>query len=358
MLRVIQWATGNVGRAAVEGILAHPELELAGAFVHSPEKAGRDVGEICGLEPVGVRATADAEALLATPADCVIYAPLLAKPAEVLRILESGKNVVTPLGWFFPGASAGVAELEAACRRARVTLHGTGIHPGGITERFPLMVSALSRRVRHVRAEEFSDIRSYRAEAVVRDVMLFGKPPEVAAKSPMLRVLGGGFQQSIDMVAAGLGFRLDAEKRTTHEMAVATAPIATPVGTLAPGTVAAQRFTWQGTVAGAPVVTVRVNWLMGQEQLDPPWSFGGEERFEVEVTGEPAVRVAFHGLHPADPLDEAALAHNPGITATAMHCVNAVPYVCAAEPGIRTYLDLPLVCGRADPSLARHRSPA
>jgi hypothetical protein len=358
MLRVIQWATGNVGRAAVEGIVAHPELELVGAFVHSPDKAGRDVGELCGLGPLGVRATSDVEALLALPADCVVYAPLLAKPAEVMRILESGKNVVTPLGWFFPGSSAGAAEVEAACRRAGVTLHGTGIHPGGITERFPLMVSALSRRVRHVRAEEFSDIRSYRAEAVVRDVMLFGKPPELAAKSPMLRILGAGFQQSIDMVAAGLGFALDAEKRTFHEMAVATAPIATPVGTLAPGTVAAQRFTWEGTVRGEPVVTVRVNWLMGQAHLDPPWTFGGHERFEVEVAGEPSVQVAFHGLHPADPLDEAALARNPGITATAMHCVNAVPYVCAAEPGIRTYLDLPLVCGRADPALARGRSGA
>jgi hypothetical protein len=353
MLRVIQWATGHVGRAAVEGVVAHPELRLVGAYVHSPEKAGRDVGELCGLGPLGVRATNDAEALLALEADCVVYAPLLASPAELRRILGSGKNVVTPLGWFFPGASAGAAELEATCREAGVTLHGTGIHPGGITERFPLMLSALSRRVRHVRAEEFSDLRSYRAEAVVRDVMLFGKPPELAAKSPMLRILGAGFQQSIDMVAAGLGFALDAEKRTLHEMAVATAPIATPVGTLAAGTVAAQRFTWQGTVRGEPVVTVRVNWLMGQERLDPPWTFGGQERFEVEVAGEPPVHVTFHGLHPDDPLDEAALARNPGITATAMHCVNAVPYVCAAAPGIRTYLDLPLVRGRAHPALAR-----
>jgi hypothetical protein len=352
MYRVIQWATGNVGRAAIEGILAHPELELAGAWVHDPGKAGRDVGELCGIGPVGVAASGDAEALLATPADCVLYAPLLARPAEVARILASGKNVVTPLGWFFPGSSAGAAEMEATCRKHGVTLHGTGIHPGGITERFPLMVSALSRRIRHVRAEEFSDIRSYRAEAVVRDVMLFGKPPEVAAKSPMLKILGAGFQQSIDMLAAGLGFDLDPEKRTRHEMAVATAPIETPVGVLARGTVAAQRFSWEGTVRGEPVVCVRVNWLMGQRDLEPAWSFGGAERFEVEIAGEPPVKVTFHGLHPPDVHDAAALERNPGITATAMHCVNAIPAVCRAEPGIRSYLDLPLVCGRADPRLA------
>ena len=342
--RVIQWATGNVGRAAIEGIAAHPELELAGAWVHSPEKAGRDVGEICGIAPLGVAATNDADALLALDADCVHYSPLLAQPAEVIRILESGKNVVTPLGWFYPFGSKGVAEVEAACRRGGVSLLGTGIHPGGITERFPLMVSGLCRDIRHVRAEEFSDIRGYRAEFVVREVMLFGKKPEQARASPMLKLLGHGFNQSIDMVAAALGFSLDPEKRAQHEMAVATARIETPVGDLEPGTVAAQRFTWQGTVGGRPVITARVNWLMGEENLDPAWRLDGE-RFEVAIEGAPPVKVTFHGLHPESVHGD--LDHNPGLLATAMHCVNAIPYVCRADPGIRTYLDLPLICGRA-----------
>jgi len=351
--RVIQWATGNLGRAAIEGIASHPELELVGCWVSSAAKDGRDAGEIAGIGPLGVRATRDAAALLAMQADCVLYSPLLAKPKEVAAILASGKNVVTPLGWFFPDrASASVAELDAVCRKAGVALHGTGIHPGGITERFPLMVSALSRCVRHVRAEEFSDIRSYAAVDVVRDVMLFGKTPEEAARSPMLRVLGGGFAQSIDMLAAALGFALDAEKRTRHEMAVATAPIESPVGTLAPGTVAAQRFAWQGTVRGEPVITVAVNWLMGEEHLDPPWTFGSErERFEVEVTGDPPAKLTFHGLHPLD--WRVAQKRNPGMVATANHCVAAIPFVCRAAPGIQTYLDLPLVHGRADPDLAR-----
>ena len=353
--RVIQWATGNLGRAAIEGIASHPELELAGCWVHTAEKAGRDAGEIAGITPLGVRATRDADALLASDADCVLYSPLLAKASEVMRILESGKNVVTPLGWFFPDrASASVAELEGACRRSGVTLHGTGIHPGGITERFPLMISALSRNIRHVRAEEFSDIRSYAAVNVVRDVMLFGRSPEAAAKSPMLRILGGGFEQSIRMVASALGFALDPETRTRHEMAVATAPIESPVGTLAPGSVAAQRFSWQGTVRGEPVVTAAVNWLMGEEHLDPPWNFGSErERFEIEILGDPPAKVTFHGLHPTDL--RAAQKRNPGIVATAIHCVSAIPFVCRAEPGILSHLDLPLVHGRADASLARPR---
>jgi 2,4-diaminopentanoate dehydrogenase len=231
-------------------------------------------------------------------------------------------------------------------------LHGTGIHPGGITERFPLVLSALSGSVTHVRAEEFSDIRTYGAPDVIRDWMLFGATPEEARASIMPAVLGGGFGQSVRMVAEELGFGLDDDLRTTHEMAVATALIDSPIGPLAPGAVAAQRFRWEGTVDGVPVVTAAVNWFMGDEHLDPAWTFGpGGERFEVEVTGDPSTLTTFHGLHPVS--IEAGLERNPGIVATAMHCVNAVPYVCRAAPGVRTYLDLPPVAGRAAPHLAR-----
>jgi hypothetical protein len=342
--RVIQWATGFVGQEAVKGVVAHPELELAGAWVHSPEKVGRDVGELCGIGPLGVTATDDIDEICALDADCVVYAPVLASTATVVRLLESGKNVVTPVGWIYPPETAKTAELEDACRRGGTTLHGTGINPGGITERFPLMLSAMCRDIRHVRAEEFSDIRNYPTESVVREIMLFGTPPEQAKTSPMPAILGEGFMQSIDMVAAELGWTLDREKRTTHEMAVATQPLDTPVGVLDAGTVAAQRFTWEGLVHGAPVITVRVNWLMGEDDLDPPWTFGPDgQRFEVELDAEPPLAVTFHGLHPPVVGEQPEI----GLIAPAMHCVNAIPYVCDAPPGIATYLDLPLISGRA-----------
>ena len=351
--RVIQWATGGVGRAGIQGILAHPELELAGVWVHGPDKVGRDAGEICGGAPVGVRATDDVEALLALDADCVFYAPIMADKSVVIRILESGKNVVTPLDWFYRG-SRDWSDVEAACRKGGVTLHGTGIHPGGITERFPLMVSALSQSVTHVRAEEWSDIRSYGAPFVVGEIMLFGKTPEEARQSAMPAMLGDGFRQSIDMVADALGFDLDADHRVSHDVAVATRPIDSPIGVIEPGLVAAQRFAWEGTVRGEPVVTVRTNWFMGEEGFDPGWSFGpGGERFEVEVTGDPSAKVSFHGWHPES--IAAGLERNPGIVATATHGVSAIPVVCRAEPGIKSYLDLPLVSGRAAHGLARPR---
>jgi hypothetical protein len=333
--RVIQWATGGVGCAAIQGIVNHPELELVGCWVHSRSKVGRDAGTLAGIASLGVAATDDVDALLALDADCVLYSPILADAVLVERLLRAGKNVVTPLGWFFPWRAQDFAALEAACHAGGATLHGTGIHPGGITERFPLMVSALSGSVTHVRAEEFSDIRTYNAPAVISDIMLFGRTPEDAAQSPMVAFLASGFFQSIDMVAAALGVALDDEKRTRHEIAVATRPIDSPIGPIQPGRVAAQRFTWEGTAGGVPFVTVRTNWFMGQESLDPAWTFGPQgERFEVEIRGDPPVTVSFHGLHP--PSIAEGLQRNRGIVATAMHCMNAIPYVCRAAPGIRT----------------------
>lgn len=349
LVRVIQWATGGVGRAAIEAVLQHPELELAGCWVHSEAKAGLDVGEIVGTDPVGVRATSSVEEILATEADAVVYAPLVPDRDQVAALLRSGKNVVTPVGWFYPTERDG-APLEAACREGGTTLHGTGINPGGITELHPLMFSALSSAVTFVRGEEFSDIRTYDAPDVVRHIMMFGGKPEEAMGGPMLGLLSGGFIQSARMCVDTLGFAADPHIRTSQEVAVATAPIDTPIGVIEPGHVAAQRFVWEAVVGETCVVRIAVNWLMGEEDLDPPWSFGPEgERFEVEVQGDPSCFVTIRGWQPETV--EQGLVRNPGVVATAVHCVNSIPYVVAAEPGIRTYLDLPLVAGRAHPDL-------
>src|SRR3954451_602300 len=137
--RVVQWATGTVGIHAVPAIAAHPDLELAGLWVHSDSKAGRDAGELCGVEPLGVIATQDVDALLDLGADCICYtANSDLRPDGVVddlcRMLASGHNVVNtsfvPL--LFPAAAGpGVLDrLEAACHEGGSTLYTSGIDPG------------------------------------------------------------------------------------------------------------------------------------------------------------------------------------------------------------------------------------
>lgn len=356
MLRVIQWATGGVGKAAIQGVIRHPDLELVGCWVHSADKEGRDAGELAGEAPIGVAATTDIDALLATDADCVMYSPLLPDDQIVMRILRSGKNVVTPVGWVYPDRrSPSVAAIEAACVAGNVTLHGSGIHPGGITERFPLMVSSLSSAITHVRAEEFSDLRTYNAPMVVREVMGFGLTPEQAMSGPMAVLLEAGFKQSVRMVTDQLGFDAEPRIRSTQEVAVAVTGSEDLIVPMEPGTVGARQFRWEAIVDDRPVVTAAVNWLMCEVELDPPWTLGEQgERFEVEITGDPTVSLTFKGLQPESVAE--GLIRNPGVVSTANHCVSAIPDVCAAEPGIKTYLDLPLIAGRAAPDLSVGRT--
>jgi hypothetical protein len=347
-LRVVQWATGGVGVAAINGVLEHPELELVGCWVHSPDKAGKDVGEIIGAEPLGVVATNNVDEILALDAHAVLYAPLLPHPDEVVALLRSGKNVVTPLGWFYPTESQ-VGPLREAALEGNATLHGTGIAPGGISEKFPLMFSAMSTGVTFVRAEEFSDLRSYEAPDVVRYVMGFGEVPDKALSGPMQKLLDGGFIQAVRMIVDKVGFNADPKVRSSQEIAVATAAIDSPIGVIEPGQVAGRKFHWEALVGDDVVVRVTVNWLMGEENLDPAWTFGSEgQRYEMEVQGNPNISISVRGFQ------SAIGGEGPeyGIVGTAAHCVNSIPAVCAAEPGIATYLDLPLISGRAAPRLS------
>ena len=348
-LRVVQWATGSVGVAAIKGVLDHPELELVGCRVHSEAKVGKDVGEIIGTAPLGVTATNSIDDIGALHADAVIYTPLLPNIEDVAALLRSGTNVVTPLGWFYPSGEA--APLEVAAQAGNATLHGAGIGPGAATELFPLLLSVMSTGVTYLRSEEFSDIRSYGAPDVLRHVMGFAGPPDSALSGPAKKLLGGGFIQSVRLCVDRLGFAADPKIRSSQEVAVATAPIESPIGVIQPGQVAARRFHWEALVGDTVVVKITVNWLMGEQNLDPPWSFGpAGERYEIEVRGNPDTFVTIKGWQPDSVA--AGLKSNPGIVATAAHCVNAVPATCAAPAGIQSFFDLPLITGRAAPRLA------
>jgi hypothetical protein len=161
--RVIQWATGSVGREALKAILVHPALELAGVLVHSEEKSGRDAGDLCDARATGILATRDKDAIVGGDADCVVYAPRYADVDEVCALLRSGKNVVCTPFLFHrsPRADADARKIEAACREGQTSVHGTGIHPGFVGMVLPLALSGMSRTIDHVRIEERADWTFY-----------------------------------------------------------------------------------------------------------------------------------------------------------------------------------------------------
>jgi 4-hydroxy-tetrahydrodipicolinate reductase len=257
--RVIQWSTGNVGAYALRAILSHPELELAGVWVHSEKKSGRDAGELCGIGPVGVAATNDADALLELDADCVCYTAtadlrLMEAVDDVCRILRSGKNVVSsslvPLVHPSQLGPDVQKRLEEACTAGDVSVWFSGIDPGFANDVLPLALSGLSESWTQIRAREVVNYATYNQPEVVLGTMGFGKPMDelpILLQPGTLTVAWGG---TIRLLAEGLGLSLD-EIRQHYECLPAPRDLDTPMGVIGKGTRAALRFEVQPSRRGA-----------------------------------------------------------------------------------------------------------
>lgn len=345
MLNVIQWATGNVGREAVAAVHRHDDLTLVGALVYDEAKAGRDVGELCGIGPIDVLATTDRDAILATDADCVLYMTTgEMNPAGVLddvgALLASGKNVVSTAltGLIYPKALGPevVDRLEAACAEGRSSFHGTGIEPGWAGEVLPLTMSGILGRVDSIVVQELMDYTTYDSVEMMRDIMGFGLPPDADTPMAIPELVGTVFQAPILMIADGLGAEVE-RYDYDRQVAVATAPATAKFGTIEPGTVSAQRFSCTAIVGGRRAITIEHITRMGDDQA-PDWPRG--RGWRVTVEGEPSMVLdATIAVHGEDDTQQ-------GCLGTAMHAVHAIAPVCAADPGIRTFLDLPMIVGR------------
>ncbi|MFF4728895.1 dihydrodipicolinate reductase [Streptomyces mirabilis] len=337
--RVVQWASGNIGSRALRAVLEHPDLALAGLYARTPDKAGRDAGELCGLGPTGVIATHDIDEIVALGADCVLYMPRACDMDEVCRLLASGANVVTTRGEFHRAASLDPAvreRVEAACESGKSSIHSTGSSPGFITEALPLALSSIQRRLDGLTIEEFADLSQRDSPGLLFDVMGFGKPP-AEYDERRLSVVRDSFGPSLHMVADTLSIPLDSVE-AEGEVATAPRPVHIAAGTLRPGTVAAQRITVSGLRGGRPLLRFRATWYCTTD-LDRAW--------DVRATGW---HVTVDGDAPLDidlrfpvPLDRMA-AMSPSYTAN--RAVNAVPVLCEASPGIRSTADLPHIVAR------------
>lgn len=339
-LRVIQWATGSIGAHAIPSILEDPGLELVGAKVYSEAKDGRDVGDLLGIELTGVRATRDVDALLALDADCVLYAPLLADLDEMCRLLESGLNLITPTGWVYLREGAERSRLEAACAAGNASFHGTGIHPGFGGDRLPIILSGLSRRIDKIRVIEVCNLSSMsESPEMVMDQLGFGLPAEEARKNPppLLDVMSTIFFQSMDLIAAGLGFELD-DYQKRFEFSTAPRDLEVSAGKIPRGHVAGQHYEYLGFVNGEVVIEFQTYWRMSHD-IEPNWPYDEILEYIVEIEGDPPLRCRFGPVTDGESTEF-------GLLCTAMNCVNAIAPVCDATSGIRSTLDLPPVTAR------------
>ncbi|MEU2093522.1 NAD(P)H-dependent amine dehydrogenase family protein [Nocardia beijingensis] len=350
--RVVQWGTGNVGRHALAGVIAHPELELTGVWVSGPAKSGTDAGTLAGLDhPVGVTATTDADALLASRPDCVVYCSmtdnrLFEAVQDLQRILAAGINVVACAPVFFQYPYGVLPDellkpVQEAAAQGNSSLWVNGIDPGFANDLLPLALAGTCLRIDQLRCLEIVDYASYDNRAVMFDIMGFGKPMD---ETPMLLqpgVLSLAWGGTVRQLAAGIGVTLDAVTQT-YERIPAPESFDIATGHIAEGTAAALRFEVRGMVGDTPV-TVLEHVTRLRPDLCPDWPQPAdpEGSYRVEITGEPnyaldLVTSSRNGDH-----------NYATVLATGLRIVNAIPAVVAAPAGIRTALDLPLITAPA-----------
>jgi hypothetical protein len=341
--KVLQWTTGNVGRAALRAIIARPDLELVGVYVTSKDKDGRDAGELVGGEACGITATADRDTALAVGPDVVIHTPLPSlvhgdDPGrdldDFVALLERGTDVITTVGYMYPAAHGVevVDRLTAAASAGASRFHGTGANPGWFGDVLPLVMSGLSLRIDRIGVQEISNFQHYPSPEIMFDMMGFGTTPdEFDRRADRHRTwLDGLFREAVMMVAEGLGCDVD---DVTSEMvtALADADHDTAAGPVRAGTVAGQRWQWAAMVGGRPLVEQETVWRMHRD-VAPEWPTGD---WSISIDGAPPMHVSLPEGWNRDVLGS-----------TAAHAVNAIRYVRAAPPGIVTFLDLPMIAGR------------
>ncbi len=344
--RVIHWGTGNVGMFALRCIIEHPELQLVGLCVHSASKAGKDAGELLGGAPVGVRATNDIDAILRMDADCVCYtATADLRPFEAVqdlcRILESGKNVVSSSVVPLVHPTSFMPEvrdmLSAACAKGKTSFLTSGIDPGFANDILPLTLTGLCGHWEELRVLEIINYATYNQPQVLFETMGFGQPLEHTPILLMPGTLELAWGGTVRLLADGLGMTLETIN-STYEKRPTNKAIQIGSHTVAPGTMGALRFEVRGIVGGKPAIVVEHVTRLDDE-LAPEWPKGNGS-YRVEIKGFPKMRCEFefedeHGDHAVG-----------GVVLTATRIVNAIPAVCAAQPGLLSALDLPLITGK------------
>ncbi|MGW7054393.1 NAD(P)H-dependent amine dehydrogenase family protein [Streptomyces sp. NPDC054887] len=347
MIDTVVWGTGNVGRAAVRAVDAHPALRLAAVLVHDPAKAGRDAGELGGLDrPLGIVATDDVGAVLATRPRAVVYAASGdVRPdealADIVRAIRAGAVVVSPSLYALYDQRNAPPELRepvlAAVAEGGGSLFVSGVDPGWGNDVLPLLISGLATTVDVIRCQEIFDYSTYDQPDAVRHLVGMGQPmdyePLMLAPAVPTMVWGG----QIRLMARALGVELDEIRETLDRRPLDTTVTTRTMGEFEAGTQGAVRFEVQGVVAGEPRIVIehvtRIHPSCAPDWPTPPDGAGAHR---VVIEGRPRIEVTVEATDEGEN-------RSAGGNATAVgRLVGAIDWLAQAEPGLYDALDVPL----------------
>jgi hypothetical protein len=347
MMTTVVWGTGNIGRAAIRAVEAHPGLRLAAVLVHDPEKVGRDAGDLGGLgRTLGVAATGDVDAVLAASPRAVIYAASGdIRPdealADIVRAIRAGAVVVTPSLYALYDQRNAPPELREpvleAIEQGGGSLFVSGVDPGWGNDVLPLLISGLGTVVDAVRCQEIFDYSTYDQPDAVRYLVGMGQPmdyePPMIAPTVPTMVWGG----QVRLMARALGVELDEIRETLDRRPLESTVSTRTMGEFEAGTQGAVRFEVQGVVEGEPRIVIehvtRIHPSCAPDWPVPPDGVGAHR---VIIEGRPRIEVTVEAT------DEDGNSSAGGNATAVGRLVGAIDWLADAKPGLYDALDVPL----------------
>jgi len=359
-IRVFQVATGNVGAEMIKRIRHHPDLELVGLHCYSPDKVGRDAGEIAGIDPIGVAATGTVDEIIAAHPDCLTFHGVFPDVELYERVLEAGINIVTTADWItghhrdanhpHPSGQTEQEVIEAACRRGGSTFYGTGMNPG-LAQILTIVHSADVTEISHVLCKESVDVSCHHSVETWNEVG-YGRPVEDPALPDMLEKYTRVFEDAVRLMADCMGLALDGV-RFEYELGACTKHVDLGWYQLPKGSLGGCYLKYIGVVDDEPRIEMHLEWQM-TPHTDPHWDI--QACYITQIDGDPCI-YSKHMIFPKPGTDFSSpeAFASVGMTITGMPALNAVASVVAAPPGVVTSADLPLrgFAGRFAPGIAR-----
>lgn len=338
--RVAVAGPGGLGAPSIRELLRLPEYELVGVLAYSPDKNGKDAGELVGVAPCGIKATTDFEVFKKLDAEAVIFTARdngqWGTDEHILGLLEAGKNVITPLPYHYlkvRGAEI-EAKFRAAAEKGGATLFGYGITPGFFNERLAMTLTGLTNDVEHIKFQEFFNAEPLAGALQTLQLFGFGTPKEVAEQNQMVAMMAENYLvEPIHYAADMLGIKIDKIERKP-QLATTKQLIKTPAMDIQPGTVGCVSYAWTAYSNGKPFYTTEVYWFLGDAMR--PEGCVGNDFWTVQIEGRPSLKVSIEAkgsfaknlyMRPDEPSP-------PGYTLTVVAMVQAVPAVIAAKPGL------------------------
>ncbi len=323
MIDIVCLGIGPVGQKMVRYAVERGCFNIAGAVDTDPEKAGKDLGRLCGIEPLGVTVRANlAEAVAGASAQVAVVATvssLAALEPQIVELAGARLNIVSTCEeLFFPWNTQPelAKRIDQTCRDNGVACLGTGVNPGYLMDFLPTVLTGLCQDVRGIRVARVQDA-SVRRIPFQRKIGAGLSLEEFEARKQTGTLRHVGLPESVDFIAHRLGWKLGRNVETL-EPVIADTDIDTGYKPISKGMARGVYQTGRGFVGGTEVITLTFRAAVGEP----------ESYEQIEIEGDPPIKSRIPGGINGD-------------TATCAITLNTIPAILKTTPGLKTMADIP-----------------